>query len=104
MNDNMLQKEAIGNVTKALTDSAKYLIEQGKKFIITPWAAAIPLSAIATAAVYQKLKSPTVIAKNMDRRLLLNTLDTEIEVAERQLAALDEQRNRKTEKLFDRFV
>ena len=55
-----------------------------------------------------KLTSPTSIAENSDKELEQEALQTEIDVTQRRIAALEERRkNRKAQvapKVYDRFV
>lgn len=81
-------------------------LKAAKDYIITPGIISLPLSAILAAVAYNKLTTPHTVAKNMDKRLLLNTLDTEIAVARRQIADIENKRNKvkDEEKPYDRFV
>lgn len=110
--NNSIYKEA-GGVGKAL-DKVLGLFGKAlgktvdilKDDIAKPAIVSLPISAVLAAVAWNKLKSPTVVAKNMDRRLLLNTLDTEIAVARRQIADIEAKRAKTDNdaKPYDRFV
>lgn len=96
-----LNKEA--GFLKELKEAIKFSVEGLSDYVIKPAAITLPLSAAALAVAYSRLKSPNVIAKNVDKRLLLNTLDTEIAVMEKQLEDIKNKEN-STAKVYDRFV
>ena len=104
---NTIYKEA-GALDKALSLVGKGIgggIKFVKDDILKTLLVAAPVSAVLTAVAYNKLKSPTVIAKNMDKRLLVNALDTEIAIARRQIAEIESRANKKSDdKPYDRFV
>jgi hypothetical protein len=71
-------------------------------------AASIPISAVLTAVMAKNITSPEALAENSDKYLLLNTLDTEIAVLNRRIAAeelrREELKNKNDKKAYDRFV
>lgn len=100
-NTHTIYKEA-GAVGTALGKTADLI----KNFILLPAVASIPITTILAANAYNKINSPSVVAKNMDKRLLLNTLDTEIAIAKRQIAEIEAQQKQRAgkDKPYDRFV
>jgi hypothetical protein len=104
---NTIYKEAgeLSETLKLLGKGFKGIAEFGKDVIVKPLLISAPISAVLAAVAYNKLKSPTVVAKNMDKRLLLNTLDTEIAIARRQIAEMESKAGKKSgDKPYDRFV
>lgn len=106
---NTIYKEAGSGIVKSVIDGfakgAEKTAKLAKDLVVKPAVATLPLTAMLAAVAYNKIKSPTVVAKNMDKRLLLNSLDTEIAVARRQIAELEAKRNKEAkDKPYDRFV
>jgi hypothetical protein len=71
-------------------------------------AASIPISAVLSAVIAKNVTSPEALAENADKYVLLNTLDTEIAVLNRKIAAeelrREELKNKNKKEAYDRFV
>jgi hypothetical protein len=93
-------KDLFHGATKAVEKAT----DLAKDWVAKPMMLSIPTSAVLLAVAYNKLRSPSIVSKNIDKRLLINTLDTEIAVARRQIAELEAKRNKGSEKKYDRFV
>jgi hypothetical protein len=105
--ENNIYKEA-GTVSvffDKLVNGFKVVKDSAKDAILKPSIAALPITAILAASAYNKIKSPTIVSKNMDKRLLLNALDTEIAFARRQIAEIEARKATDTKnKPYDRFI
>ena len=105
--NNSIYKEAgalsvfFDKLWKGIASTAKAANEA----VIKPGIASLPITAILAASAYNKIKSPTIVSKNMDKRLLLNALDTEIAFARRQIAEIEAQKDTESKsKPYDRFI
>jgi len=107
----MHYKEAagFGDVVGWITDTAKKFADA------TLWVQGLVTTGMigAGAAIgygTAKMVSPTIITKNSDKELELEAVNTEIDVTQRRLAALEARKKRKSAapttqpKIYDRFV
>lgn len=97
----------INDVGSSIADLAKWLADKA----IATYGLSFTGGAIgglATGYMLSKATSPTSVVKNSDKELEREALDTEIDVTERKLAALELRKRRRAmnppQPKYDRFV
>jgi hypothetical protein len=95
-----------GNLIKGGFDALKSGADFAKDNIVKPAAWSVPIASALLAIAVNRMKSPHIVAKNADKRVLLNALDTEIAVMRRQIAEEEDRRATidKANKKYDRFI
>lgn len=98
--------QGTGKALKGSFDFVKALADFTAKNVIKPAAWTLPITASLLAVAANRMTAPHVVAKNADKRVLLNALDTEIAVLRRQIAEEEERRAtlEQTDKKYDRFI